>query len=337
MNVHSLTTCHGRKVSMAPAQAGLTLVELMISITLCFFVVLAAAALLLSTKAGYVTQDEGARIQDTGRYALETITRAVRQAAFENWDSAQAPIVTTADMSASVAGFDARRAHSGNDIASPSTSGVINGSDVLAVRFFGAGPAPKGDGTIVNCAGFAVPAAASPATAEKARGWSIFYVSQASTEASKGEPDLYCKYLGQEQADGTRHWTVTAIASGVESFQVLYGLDTDNDGLANQFLNATAINKLDKDAGTGSNSLTNWKKVVVVKLALLLRGTQNARADTPTAQYDLFGKDYADKYASTDVGTRIKEADLPAAARNRGRKLFTATIQLRNQPLRDPT
>jgi type IV pilus assembly protein PilW len=117
---------------------------------------------------------------------------------------------------------------------------------------------------------------------------------------------------------------------------VLYGVDTDNDGLANRFLNATAIDKLDKDSGTGSNSLTNWKKVVVIKLALLLRGSQNARADAPTAAYDLFGKDYADKYAATDTGTRIKEAGLPSAERNRVRKLFTASIQLRNQPLRDP-
>lgn len=333
MNAHSLTIRPGCKVSMAPGQAGLTLVELMISITLGFFVVLAAAALLLSTKAGYVTQDEGVHVQDTGRYAIETITRAVRQAAFENWDSAQAPVVTTAGMSANIAGFDARRVNSGDGIASPTTSGVINGSDVLAVRFFGAGPAPKGDGTIVNCAGLAIPAVTSPATAEKARGWSIFYVSQAGT----GEQDLYCKYLGQEKKDGSRNWEVTAIASGVDSFQVLYGVDTDNDGLPNQFLNASAIDKLDKDSGSDSNSLTNWKKVVVVKLALLLRGSQNARSDTPTAEYDLFGNDYADKYAATDVGTRIKESALPAAARNRVRKLFTATIQLRNQPLRDPT
>jgi type IV pilus assembly protein PilW len=333
MSAHSLTVrpC-GLNTAMVKSQAGLTLVELMVSITLGFFVVLAGATLLLSTKAGYVTQDEGARIQDTGRYAIETITRAVRQAAFENWDSVQAPVVATADMSASIAGFDARRVNSGNDIASPATGGVINGSDVLAVRFFGAGPAPKGDGTIVNCAGFAFPAATSPATAEKARGWSIFYVSRATT----GETDLYCKYLGQEKPDGSRDWAATAIASGVDSFQVLYGVDTDNDGLANRFLNATAIDKLDKDSGTGSNSLTNWKKVVVIKLALLLRGSQNARADAPTDTYDLFGKDYADKYAATDTGTRIKEAGLPSADRNRVRKLFTATIQLRNQPLRDP-
>lgn len=317
-----------RKALIAPSQAGLTLVELMISIALGLFVVLAATALLLSTKAGYVTQDEGVRIQETGRYAIEMIARAVRQAAFENWDSAEAPIVVTAIMRANIAGLDASRLNAeAAGIASPLTDSIINGSDVLAVGFFGAGTGPQGDGTIVNCAGFGIPAATSPGAADASRGWSIFYVAKATS----GVPELYCKYMGK-----TGKWTATAIASGVDSFQVLYGLDNDGDGLPNQFLNATAINALDKNLGSNKNSLTNWKKIVVIKVALLLHGSQNARSDTPATEYDLFGKDYAGKHAAQDIGTRIKEEGLPAAVRNRTRKMFTATIQLRNQPLRDP-
>jgi hypothetical protein len=62
-------------------------------------------------------------------------------------------------------------------------------------------------------------------------------------------------------------------------------------------------------------------------MALLVRGAQNAPSDASTVEYDLFGKDYADVHASTDIGTRIKAAALP----KRVRRLFTAVIQLRNQ------
>jgi type IV pilus assembly protein PilW len=308
-----------RNTMITSSQAGLTLVELMISIALGLFVVMATTALLLSTKSGYVTQDEGARVQDTGRYAMEIITRAVRQAAFENWDSAEAPIVTTAAMSANIAGLDARRLNRDSDGIASSLTDSVNGSDVLAVGFFGAGNGKQGDGTIVNCAGFGIPAATSAADADAARGWSIFYVAKATS----GVPELYCKYKSKNGKP-----TSDAIASGVESFQVLYGVDTDQDGLPNRFLNATEIN---------ASGATNWKNVVVIKVALLLRGSQNSRSDAPTDKYDLFGTDYAENNASKDIGTSIKESALPQGERQRIRKMFTATIQLRNQPLRSPT
>jgi type IV pilus assembly protein PilW len=311
----------------------------MISITLGLFVVLAATALLLSTKATYISQEEGARIQDTGRHALDIISRAVRQAAYENWDTPKAPVLSTALMSADIEGLDARSLKStSNDIGSTATPS-INGSDVLAVKFFGAGAGKHGDGTIINCAGFGIPAARSQATAEQDRGWSIFYVA---TDKS-GEPELYCKYRGAGDEDDEREWTSQAIARGVESFQVLYGIDTDADSLPNQFITATAINALDEKLvleGEGDNAneknadinrKTHWKKVVVVKVGLLVRGAESARSDTLTTEYDLFGKDYADAHAAADRGTRIKEAELPEASRNRGRKIFTTTIQLRNQ------
>jgi type IV pilus assembly protein PilW len=317
-----------RKPPDAPHQAGLTLVELMISMTLGLFVVMASTALLLSTKAGYLVQDEGARMEETGRYALEIIARAVRQAAYENWDSAEAPIVADRSLSANIAGLDASRLKEKTEGIDAPASDAVNGSDVLALRFFGAGAGAHGDGTIINCAGFGVPAAASAESAGQDRGWSIFYVA----EGAGGEPELYCKY---RSADGG--WASDAIARGIESFQVLYGLDTDDDGLPNLLLTATAINDLDNSLvldGADSaaraadrNRKTHWKKVAVVQVALLVRGSRNAAADATTTQYDLFGKEYADAHASRDKGTRIKQA----ARFKAPRKIFTAVIQLRNQ------
>ncbi len=312
-------------------QAGLTIVELMVSIALGLLVILLAIALLLSSKSGYVAQDEGTRIQDTGRYAIESISRAARQAAYENWDKEEAPIVNGATISANIAGLDGQRLKENSPgIASPAGPSV-NGSDVLAVRFFGVGAGVNGDGTVLNCAGFGVGAPHSKETADEDRGWSIFYVAPDSS----GEPELRCKYQGKSG------WTSDALARGVESFQVLYGVDADADGLPNQFLTASAVQALD-DAlipvgdtaaarARDKNKKTYWKKVVVLKIALLVRGSQKARTDALTMEYDLFGKGYSDTNAAADPGTSIKEAELPPAMRNRLRKVFTITVQLRNQ------
>ena len=207
---------------------------------------------------------------------------------------------------------------------------AVNGSDILAIRFFGSGAGADGDGTMTNCAGFGVPAPASQATAEDDRGWSIYYVAEDST----GEPELYCKYKGDSG------WSSQAIARGVESFQVLYGIDTDGDGAANRLCTATEIDALDDGLLLGGvNAVerakerarkTFWKRVVLLKVALLIRGARAVRSDAQNIRYDLFGKDYATVRAAVDTGTSIEEGKQGKAAKNRIRKIFSSTIQLRN-------
>lgn len=305
-------------------QAGLTIVELMISLGLSMLVILAATALLLSSKSGYAAQEDGTRMQETGRYALEDIARAVRQTAYENWDTEQAPIIASPAFSANLDGLDAHSLKENTNGIESAQATSVNGSDVLSLRFFGAD-----DGSALNCAGFGVTAPRSREAADDGRGWSIFYVAD-----TDGEPELRCKYFGKTS------WTSEAIARGVESFQVLYGLDTDADGLPNRFVTATAIDALDAALilvgpnatarAVDKNRKTYWKKVTAIKVALLVRGLERARVDTLTTQYDLFGKDYGDAYGAEDKGTRIREQDLPRVIRNRLRKVFSLTIQLRN-------
>jgi type IV pilus assembly protein PilW len=311
-------------------QLGLTLVELMIALTLGLFVAGAASALFLSTKSTYVAQDEEARIVDSGRYAIENVTRALRQASYEEWGTVTSPIVNTPSMSGNLRGLDAHSLKSNTpDIQAP-LSKAVNGSDVLAIRFFGAGAGPHGDGSVVNCAGFGVGAPADQQSAEEDRGWSIYYVA----ESSSGEPELYCKYRGESG------WGAQAIVQGVESFQVLYGLDSDGDGRVNRFVRADEINALDNtlllngataaEQAADKNRKTNWKKVVVVQIAMLIRGAQNAKDAKGGIEYHLFGADYSAIRAGSDPGTVIKEASLPSNIQRRARKVFAATIQLRN-------
>jgi type IV pilus assembly protein PilW len=309
-------------------QQGLTLTELMIAITLGLLVVLVTSALLVSTCASYLEQREALQLGDGGRYALEIIARSVRQAGFVNWDGGAAPVILASSDSADVSGLDASTvSKNGDGIALPIVGagngvvkGVVNGSDVLALRYFGVGPGFDGDGSVQNCAGFGVGAAGS----EQQRGWSIFYVAR----DADGEAELRCKYRGEHG------WGADAIVRGVDSFQVLYGLDTDvpPDGMANQYVNATAIDAIDmalplvgSDAAAiarDKNSKTSWKRVVSIKLSLLLHGGAGSRSTAAPGRFDLFGPDYS-----------IDENALQPVLRSRARKLVETTILLRNSAM----
>ncbi len=318
------------KVDALSHQRGWTIIEMMIAITLGLFILLATTGLLLSSKTGYVMQDQNATIHETGRYAIEVLSRSVRQAGYENWNSGSMPLLTGADFSANVIGLDAmtlKKTTAGLEGAT--TTDVVNGSDVLALRFFGESAYGE-DGAILNCAGLAVVGPGSIQTADQERGWSIFFVAKDSA----GEPELRCKYQSKTS------WNADAIARGVESFQVLYGIDADGNGLPEQFLSADKIDALDDQLlllgdnaitrATDRNRKTNWKKVRVIKFALLVRGSQVVRDDALASEYNMFGVEYSNAHATTDKGVRIREDTLPIASRNRIRKIFTHTIQLRN-------
>ena len=306
---------HRRRGYGAQGQHGLTLVEMLVALTVGMAVVLAAGRLLGLASAAYAAQMEMAAIDDGGRHALDLIGRAVRQAA---WRDAAALDTDLGVAPARLGGLDARslaKTSSGIDAPLPDAA---NGSDVLALRFPGAGAAPDGDGSILSCAGFA--------HADGEEGWSIFYVAK-NTE---GEAELRCKYRG------TSSWGADALVSGVDGFQVLYGVDTDTprDFVANRYLNASAIAALDATLGLGADTdelhrRTHWKRVVSVRIGLLLHGARSTRTDRDALDVDLLGPVYAASIAAaSDSGSTLHESALPVALRARERRLFTATLAL---------
>jgi type IV pilus assembly protein PilW len=298
-----------------PVQAGLTQVEMMVAMAIGLAVVLAAARLLGLANDAYAAQVEAAALDDAGRYALDILGRAVRQAAHA--DPMQLDLSAPVDaLPARLAGFDARSLGSSTaGIATP-LAAVANGSDILAVRFPGAGAGTSGDGSVLDCAGFAHPS--------YEEGWSIFYVAK----NGDGEPELRCKYRGAS------NWSADAVVTGVDSFQVLYGIDTDTprDGAANRYVNADAIRALDAAfAGLPVQELnrrTWWKRVVSVRIALLLHGTRTTRHGAADAEFQLFGPVHAANAAAGDTGTVVREDALPDSLRRRERRLFSMTVAL---------
>lgn len=313
---------------------GMSLVELLVALSLGALLMLAASTMLLAASGSYGDQSASARLDDNGRYALDTIARAVRQTAYVNWDSSAAPVAHAAHDSANIAGLDAHSLGKNSEGISGALPGALHGSDVLALRYYGAGKEEGGDGSVLNCGGFGVGAAQTQAQ----RGWSIFYVAQ----GADGEGELRCKYRG---ANG---WGADAIIRGVDGFQVLYGLDTDMppDGVANRYVNASALDAYDAalvlvgaDAAARQRDLhsrTHWKRVAGVRVALLLHGEAgqaDKMAELGPAQFDLFGKAYAEAHGAGDAGVRIARTALPIATRSRLRQLVQTSIMLRNGPV----
>lgn len=275
-------------------QGGMTIVELMIALTLGMIVTLLAGSVLMSANAAYASQMELANIDDAGRFALATIERAVRQAGYRDWEQEEREAPP-----AGIGGIDAASLGKATAAMSEPQRDVANGSDVLAVRF-------DGDAGATGCAGFAVDA--------QRDGWSIFYVGRSAS----GETELRCKYRGQ------KNWSADAVVAGVDSFQVLYGLDTDDppDGAANQFVTASAINALEAELKTPGAS---WKRVASIRVGLVLHGRQRTRAGDKAAVFHLFGPDYGD-----EQGASIVEEDMAPSLRERERRAFSSTILLRN-------
>ena len=292
-------------------QRGMTLVELMVALTIGLGIVLMAGRLLVLANGAYAAQIESAGVEDGGRFAIDLIGRAVRLAGATDPDTVADAAADSAP--ARLAGLDARtlsRAAAGIDDPLPA---AVNGSDVLAVRF-------PGDDSAVDCAGFSVAAGGE--------GWSIFYVAR----NGEGEAELRCKYRG------AAHWSSDALVSGVDGFQVLYGVDTDDppDGVANRYVNATAIDVL--DAGFAGlppaefNRRTHWKRVVGIRVGLLLHGSRPTRMGPGGARYDLLGAGYAAAADFDDSGSSLDEARMTSDLRRRERRLFTFTVALPAPP-----
>lgn len=120
----------------------------------------------------------------------------------------------------------------------------------------------------------------------------VYYVGR----GADGDPALFRRRF-PTGGDGDAQ----ELVEGVENFQILYGEDTNADRVADTYVTADAVGA--------------WERVVSLKLGLLVRTPDDARADPDTATY-------------TVLGTTVDPPD-----QRRIRRVVTWTIALRNQVL----
>lgn len=292
---------------MKARQGGLAVAEILIAMALSLLVVLAAASLLHAANGDFLHNGANTRIDDNGRFALAIIGQALRQAGYPGEPGEPgAAAGGGAPPPPAVEGRDASSVASGADgLGVPQSA--LNGSDAIAIRYAPGANAGAAGGAMLNCAGF-------PANPGE-WAWSIFYVA----EASDGVAELRCKYKGPHG------WGDDAVIRGIDAFQVVYGIDTDTprDNIPNLYLNASAIDARDAalPAAERANRPT-WRRVASVRFALLLHGERGSRSGSALASYELL--------PGADADARLDEVRLPPSMRQRARRVFAATVALRN-------
>ncbi len=141
-----------------------------------------------------------------------------------------------------------------------------------------------------------------------------YFVGQDPNNPSYG-PTLFQAYLNTN-AGGSATITPQPVAQGVENMQILYGVDTTTpsgaptNGNANEYLTA--------------NNVTDWTKVVSVRLALLLRSPDDKIDQAKDNSSCTLG-------GTTTPGYCVDGTVIQPAPDNRRRRVFTETIDLRNR------
>lgn len=326
-------------------QRGLTLVEILVALAIGLIVAIAALATLLAGRTGFTTVDNTSQLVDRERFAVDTMTRVIAQAGFE--DLAADPMVTRGTArAAGGAGSDPEpdifgwndagyvapsslRITTSTSIADGDRDGKCgsgfpgtacrNGSDVLLVRFQGSGT--PADGTMVNCRGQGEPGLGLAGDLD-ARALNVFYVAN----DANGEPALYCAYYNH--AASPPAWVAgQPLIEGVETLQVLYGTDqvtpsaapgTGTDTIVDRWLRADQL----KVTGDAASTKENFRRVRAIRVGLVLRGPVGSAQEFVTATMTPLGASYA---SSSDKGT-----SLAVAADGRLRRTLNFTVHIRN-------
>ena len=125
-----------------------------------------------------------------------------------------------------------------------------------------------------------------------------------------GGSDIPIPSLQREYLSSSGRPIAEEVASSIEQIQFQYGIDTEGNFTANQYLNANQINN--------DTTSPNWTEVVAIRLWVLVR------ADCPTNGYT-----NSQTYTMGDV-------DIPASSGgykpNDGfkRQLYSTTVAVRN-------
>ncbi|TDU30790.1 type IV pilus assembly protein PilW [Panacagrimonas perspica] len=263
---------------------GFTLIELMIALVLGLVVVLVVGQIYVSGRQSYRTQTGFGGMQENGRFALFFLQRDIRMAGFPR---EQGP---GGALSGVLAGFNTVQ----------TTDGGTGGSDQIEVQY-------NSFGTVVNVDG--VPAGLQA------------QVTENNTFANSGRD---CLGAAAGATVINRYWVANGnlmclgngdltnpqpIISGVESMQILYGVDTDEDLVPNVYRRADQV-------GGG------WPNVVAVRVGLLLNSQEPVYESPDTTWYAVL--DAAPLQASDITTTPLDE-------RLFARRVFVTTIMIRNR------
>lgn len=290
-------------------QRGLSIVELMVALVLGLLITSGIIAFYLQSKRNFSQDDLISRMQENARMAMDVLARDLEMTGF--WGKVVDDVSIQKDASlgtdptwtittdcGSTAGWaydptspinylaDANAVTVNTDFPCIATADLFSstGNYILAIKHVSGAPAATvaSGGVYLHSNGIAGTLYREPATGTLTSGmdwkdWqyqaNVYYIGK---DASRNDlPVLYRAYLKTSGATPTMETEAGGIAEGIESFRVQFGLDTDNDGVANQYLT--------------SPTTAQQKSLVSARIYLLVRSSNPDPSYTNTKSYNLGG------------------------------------------------
>lgn len=251
------------------SQTGLSLIELMVAITLGLMITSSLGYILMGSRSTYRTQDASARVQDTGRFAMEFIGRQLRSAGRiditplasdprtsliglpENWS----PI---SGSNGAAAGEDTEASNSDGEVA---INGGSRQTDTLTVQYQSTN---LGGVTPADCNG--VSAAIPLVDIPNGGGRYGTVINRIYLDGDNRE--LEC--------DGNGGGPPQPFAEGIEDMQFRYALAAD----PSIFVDSSVI------------AANDWANVVAVEVCLMVQSTANGVVNTAQNIRDCEGEVY---------------------------------------------
>ncbi|QTR51844.1 PilW family protein [Candidatus Thiothrix anitrata] len=278
-------------------QRGVTLIEMMIAMVVSLVLVAGVGTVYFSSKRSYQVRDELSQMNEAGRAALETLRKHLEHAGYATPSKLPlgAYFFVNGDPNLAVqsCGGGKQNIKDPNDFNARSTRDAFNANgDAISVRFLG------DNNLFLDAAGGALPdecRVGNAAGMDASLIYNAFHVdNDGSTRDANNRlvPILY--------ALGSNVNNRQPVVNGIENIQFQYGIDTDGNGTADRFVNATNV------------GAANWESVVSIKVAILVRSLGDVLEANSVRTYNLL------------------DATVTTPSDRYQRAVYTTTIQLRN-------
>ena len=237
-------------------QLGLSLIELLVSMVVGFFIIAGISSVYIDSKRSSITNNELSLLQESGRLTLQILSETIQHTSYTSTSTIPFSDMFIRDSVSSASCSDGTESVLDPNLFSPLENNTGNG-DTIGVAYMG------DDKLNIDCLGKGLPegcrlGSPSPVAA------SIIY-SYFKVQNLDDVPTLMCI---SSLADSPQE-----IAEGVENIQFTYGEDVNADGIADRYVN--------------SSDVVNWGSVVSVNIAVLIRSLSPVALSNTPRSYKL--------------------------------------------------
>lgn len=275
-------------------QTGLSLIELLIATLVGLFLLTGIASSYISSYKSNIKQDELSKLEDSGRLALDVLSRAIEHTGYTPVHAGilNPPFITDRSQIVSeVCSSGDNSVKSMGIFQKSMVTGDFANGDRIAMMY-------NGDSRIFNdCSGRELPvscrvdppgAASTGASSDRSKIYNAFYLT---SNAKRNVYRLMCA--------GSRDNKTQIIAEGIEQMQFMYGLASSGSGDVDHYVDATNVG--------------SWTSVVSVQIAILVRSEKPIKQKKERKTYTLLNVKYT-----------------PAKADKFKRIVFNRTVRIRN-------